>query len=99
MHTVLWKRQDLPGHEVCRVLQRNTGWEVVGVAVLAYEQQACRLDYAIDCDPYWVTQAAVVTGWRTFSILDSTGQMAFLGHLVCGCRYRRLGTRWAGSRM
>lgn len=72
MHSVVWKRHDLPGHEACRVLRRDTSWEVVGVAVLVYERQACRLDYVIDCDPGWVTRSAVVTGWVGDQTIDIT---------------------------
>jgi len=72
VHTVVWKRHDLPGHEVCRVLQRDASWEVVGVAVLVYERQACRLDYVIDCDRQWVTRSAVVRGWVGDQTIDTT---------------------------
>ena len=59
----IWRRHDMPGHETCRLRPLESGWELAGAAVLAYEGHACRLDYAIRCDPSWVTHAAVVTGW------------------------------------
>ena len=71
-YTVVWRRHDLPGHEACRVLPIDTGWQVAGVAVLAYERQACRLDYVIDCDSHWVTRSAVVTGWVGDQTIDVT---------------------------
>jgi hypothetical protein len=61
--TVLWRRLDLPGHEACQVLSVAIGWQVSGAAVFAYEQQACRLDYAITCDRQWQTLSATVEGW------------------------------------
>jgi len=70
MHTVIWKRHDLPGHEACRILRHDAGWELAGVAVLVYERQACRLDYRIECDPQWVTRSAVVTGWVGDQTID-----------------------------
>src|SRR2546425_12720534 len=91
---VVWKRKDLPGHEACRLLPLDRGWQVAGVAVLAYEGQACRLDYLIDCDPLWVTQSAVVTGWvgdRTISatiVRDGGGRWQLNGQaidVVTGC--------------
>jgi hypothetical protein len=87
---VLWKRQDLPGHEACRVLPLDTGWQLAGVAVLAYEGQPCRLDYLIDCDPRWVTQSAAVTGWvgeQTISatvVRDGAGLWQLNGRAVDG---------------
>jgi hypothetical protein len=39
------------------------GWRLEGVALMAYDGQACRLDYEISCDPQWVTKSASVTGW------------------------------------
>jgi hypothetical protein len=62
-HTVLWRRLDLPGHEACRLIARDTGWEITGTAAFAYERHPCRLDYAIACDPQWRTLSAVVSGW------------------------------------
>jgi uncharacterized protein len=90
VRTVVWKRQDLPGHEACRVLPLDTGWQLGGVAVLAYDGQACRLDYLIDCDPQWVTRSAVVTGWigdRPISVTvvrDGAGQWQLNGRPIDG---------------
>ena len=78
--TVVWKRQDLPGHEACRLLPLDTGWQLAGVAVLAYEGQACRLDYLIDCDPQWVTQSAVVTGYVGDQTISATVVRDGTGH-------------------
>ena len=94
-HTVVWKRHDIAGHEACRVLALATGWQLVGVAVLAYEGQACRLDYLIACDPHWVTRSAMVTGWvgdrtiRTTVVRDGDGQWQLNGRAiedVAGCQ-------------
>ena len=60
---VVWKRQDLAGHETCRVLVVEMGWHLTGVAVFVADGQACRLDYMIDCDQQWKTKSAVVMGW------------------------------------
>ena len=63
IRTILWRRLDLPGHEACRLTSQPTGWHLSGAAVLAYEHQACRLDYAIACDPRWHTLSTTVEGW------------------------------------
>ena len=61
--TAVWRRHDIAGHEACRVVEVADGWQMAGVAVLAYQGHACRLDYVIECDAQWVTRSAVVTGW------------------------------------
>jgi uncharacterized protein len=61
--TILWQRLDLPGHEACRITSVPAGWQLSGAAVLAYEGQACRLDYTITCDHHWQTLSATVEGW------------------------------------
>ena len=60
---ILWRRLDQPGHEACRLTEREAGWDLAGTAVFAHEGQACRLDYAIACDAQWRTLSAAVTGW------------------------------------
>lgn len=86
--TVIWKRHDIAGHEACRVLQVDLGWQVAGAAVMAYDGQACRLDYLIECDSHWLTRSAVVTGWvgdqtiTTTVTRDGTGQWQLNGRAV-----------------
>src|SRR3954468_14755960 len=63
IHTALWRRFDLPGHEACRVVSRDGGWQVAGTAAFAYDGKACRMDYAIACDERWRTLSAEVSGW------------------------------------
>lgn len=93
-HTTMWRRHDIPGHEACRVVPRPDGWQVAGVAVLAFQGLGCRLDYVIDCDANWVTRSATVTGWTGDRIIDvkatrdADGQWRRNGRLcdaVAGC--------------
>jgi uncharacterized protein len=63
IHTALWRRLDLPGHEACRVASHPMGWRIAGAAVFVDGQQACRLDYVIRCDSSWRTVSTVVEGW------------------------------------
>lgn len=69
---VLWRRHDVPGFETCRIISRVSGWELTGAAVLVFEGVACRLEYAILCDPDWVTHSAVVAGWVGARDVDVT---------------------------
>ena len=62
-HTILWRRLDRPGHEAARLAFEDGSWHLGGTAVFAHEGQACRLDYAVVCDPAWHTLSARVAGW------------------------------------
>ena len=58
----LWRRLDLPGHEIARLARRDHGWELSGTALFTDGQEPCRLDYAVACDARWHTRSAVVAG-------------------------------------
>lgn len=59
--TILWRGRFLRGHEYCSVYEESR-WVVAGTAVFAHEQVPCRLEYLIECDHAWTTQAARVSG-------------------------------------
>jgi len=63
VHTVHWKRLDLPGHEICRLQALPDGWQLSGIAAFRYRQRAAKLEYAVTCDRQWQTLSATVTGW------------------------------------
>ena len=60
--TILWRRIDLPGHEVATIVREADGWRIDGVAVLVASGQPCRLAYDIRCDARWVTQSCAIRG-------------------------------------
>lgn len=60
---VLWRRLDRPGHESARLVEREDGWRLLGCAVFSHETKSCGLTYRIDCDRFWRTRSAEVTGW------------------------------------
>lgn len=60
--TILWRRLDLPGHEIARVVLRHDRHELSGTAVFAHERRPCRLDYIVVCDSAWRTESAHVSG-------------------------------------
>lgn len=62
-HTILWRRLDRPGHEAARLAFEDGSWKLTGTAAFAHEGQACRLDYAVVCDPSWHTTSTRVAGW------------------------------------
>ncbi len=60
---LIWKRNDVEGHETARVDLHHDGRQLEGTAVFAFEGVACRLDYDIRCTREWMTKSAMVTGW------------------------------------
>jgi|SRR5215471_4954089 len=60
--SILWRRLDVPGHELGRLVRRGDAWELTGTAVFAHEHGPCRLDYSVLCDPGWRTTSARVAG-------------------------------------
>lgn len=60
--SILWRREDVPGHEVLRLVQGDSGWTLNGFALLAHEGRPCRLAYVVRCDAAWRTTAVHVSG-------------------------------------
>ena len=61
--SILWRRLDRPGHEFCRLIERDGDWHLSGTAVFTDERGPCRLDYAVVCDAAWRTRSGQVRGW------------------------------------
>jgi uncharacterized protein len=60
--TILWRRLDMPGHEIAELARADDGWKLCGIALLAHEGQPCRLEYRIVCDAHWRTRSLRVDG-------------------------------------
>jgi hypothetical protein len=60
--TILWRRLDLPGHEIASIFREADGWRLIGVAVLAESGRPCRIEYDIRCDVQWKTRRCVIVG-------------------------------------
>lgn len=59
---ILWRRLDVPGHEIGRLSTRGDGWELSGTAIFAHKDCPCKLDYLVICDTGWRTNSAHVRG-------------------------------------
>ena len=59
---ILWRRLDQPGHEIARIEPAESGFELWGTAVFAYEGSPCVLEYRVTCDQGWRTVGAEVAG-------------------------------------
>ena len=60
--TIVWRRIDIPGHEVATIVPAGDGWRLGGVAVLVESGRPCRIEYDIRCDARWTTQRCVIHG-------------------------------------
>ena len=70
LQPVLWRRLDQPGHESARLSFQQECWSLIGTAVFAHNQQACRLDYRVVCNSAWETLSAKVAGWLGNETVD-----------------------------
>lgn len=62
--SILWRRLDGPGHDVCRLVEEDSRWLLDGTAVLLDERgQPTCLHYEVTCDRAWRTVGARVHGW------------------------------------
>lgn len=68
VHTVLWRRLDLPGHDICSLWKTIDGWRLSGTALFLFNQMPCTLSYVVNTDANWQTSAASISG--------SVGQLA-----------------------
>ena len=59
---ILWRRIDVPGHEVATLDSLSDGWRLSGTALFLSEFGPSKLDYAVFCDSEWRTQSAQVAG-------------------------------------
>lgn len=60
--TILWRRLDLPGHEIATIEPDPDGWRLDGVAVLVESGRPCRIEYDIRCDARWMTRRCAIRG-------------------------------------
>jgi hypothetical protein len=63
LSTILWRREDPPGHDAACLQSRDSGWRLDGCAIFADETGPCRVTYHVDIDAGWRTTAARVEGW------------------------------------
>ena len=60
--TILWRRVDLPGHEIAMLDALDEGWKLSGTAIFLSEQGPSMLDYEVICDSTWQTNSAQISG-------------------------------------
>jgi hypothetical protein len=63
-HTsILWRRLDSPGHDACRLVPQDSGWQLEGVAVFLHDTGPAQVFYRVQCDLGWRTRQGEVHGW------------------------------------
>lgn len=60
--TMMWRRLDLPGLDVCSLVRADHGWRLEGAAVFNDGGRPVLLAYEVDCDSKWRTSRARVRG-------------------------------------
>lgn len=60
-NTVLWRRLDLPGHEIA-TLEKLECWKLYGTALFLSEQGPSKLNYVVICNSSWRTTSAEIGG-------------------------------------
>lgn len=68
-HTILWRRLDLPGHDICRLWKTTAGWQLSGTAIFLFEQMPCLLVYEVSVHDSWQTRFANVSGFIGQSVV------------------------------
>jgi uncharacterized protein len=63
MTLAIWRRLDVPGHDVAHVAETETGWRLEGVAVFKHERGPARVSYWVECATDWSTRRAGVAAW------------------------------------
>jgi len=60
--TAFWHRLDTDGHDCCRLVETDEGWQLEGHAVFRHDGMPCGLGYTVRCDGEWRTRSASVSG-------------------------------------
>jgi uncharacterized protein len=58
----MWRRLDLPGHDVAWLEQRANGWLLSGNAVFRHKRGPAAITYEVECTAEWVTRRGLVRG-------------------------------------
>ena len=88
--SIIWRRIDTPGHDVCRLEGSNYGWQLEGAAVFLHEGVPAHLAYHVMCDFGWRTRQGQVYGWLGTNSVDFSitraidGEWTMNGAVVSG---------------
>lgn len=60
--STMWRRLDVPGHDVAWLERRANGWLLRGNAVFQHDRGPAAIAYEVECTTEWVTRRGVVRG-------------------------------------
>lgn len=80
VHTIFWRRLDLPGHDVCSLWRSANGWRLSGTAIFLFDEMPCLLAYEVNADADWQTCMASVSGHVGKSVVALTIAPTANGH-------------------
>ncbi|HZL73535.1 MAG TPA: putative glycolipid-binding domain-containing protein [Planctomycetota bacterium] len=69
-HLILWERFDLPGHEVCALMESRGRLELTGWSVFSHRGRPCALQYSIVAGEGGRTRRADVGGFVGRQMVD-----------------------------
>lgn len=87
--TILWRRLDLPGHEIATLDALDERWRLSGTTIFLSEQGPAKLNYEVICDSSWQTISAQISGAVGHSAVDlvvnaNAGRKWYLNEMECG---------------
>lgn len=82
--TILWQRLDVPGHDACRLVRNDNGWQLGGHAIFEHEGAPCSVSYTVLCDAAWQARSASVKGFLGSRELDLEIERSADGWLLNG---------------
>ncbi len=61
--SIIWRRFNQPGHELCRLFFKNSHWNLTGTTIFLNKNEPCLLNYFVICNSDWKTRSGRVNGW------------------------------------
>jgi uncharacterized protein len=80
IHSILWRRLDLPGHDICHLWKSADSWQLSGTAIFLFNQMPCCLSYEVSTNVNWQTSTASVSGHVGKSAVALTITPTVSGH-------------------
>ena len=63
LHSILWRRLDVPGHDACLVEAAASGWSISGSAIFLHDGTPAQLLYSVSGGDDWLTHRGRVEGF------------------------------------
>ena len=61
--SILWKRLDMPGHDVCKLARNRAGWRLDGAAAFLQKSGAAQISYSVQCNSNWAAISGLIRGF------------------------------------